>query len=193
MKEEGNIKLGKRIDYFSWVLTVIVLALVGMMRRPQFKIHTDIDFSFLPPVHSAFNACAAISLLFALYFIKNKNVQAHQKAIYAALSFSALFLISYVIYHFTSAEVKFGDVNFDGIVDEVEKGKVGISRTIYLIILATHVALAGAILPFILMTFGRAYSGQYEKHKKMARYVFPLWLYVTITGPICYLMLRPYY
>ena len=179
MKAEGNIKLGKRIDYLSWGLTVIVLVLVGMMRRPQFKIHTDIDFSFLPPVHAALNSCAAIALLLALYFIKNKNVAAHRKAIYAAMSFSALFLISYVIYHFTTAETHYC---FEG----------GI-RKIYFFFLISHVVLAGATLPFILMTFGRAYSGQFEKHRKMARRLFPFWLYVTITGPICYFMLMPCY
>lgn len=185
--------LAKRMNIATWVISAAVLLLVGMMRRPEFKIQTDIDFGFLPPFHSTLNALAAVALIFALYFIKQKNISAHRNSIYAALSFSALFLLSYVVYHFTSTEVRFGDANFDGIVSEAEISAVGTQRTIYLILLATHVALAGLILPFILITFTRAITQQFDRHKKMARWVYPLWLYVAITGPICYLMLRPYY
>jgi len=149
------------------------------MRRPEFKIATDIDFSFLPPFHASVNAMTAIVLMAALYFIKQKNIVAHQRAIYTALGLSALFLLSYVVYHFTTEETRYC---FDG----------GI-RKIYFFLLITHVVLAGGILPFILLTFVRGYTGQYERHKKMARWVYPLWLYVAFTGPICYLMLRPCY
>lgn len=117
----------------------------------------------------------------------------HRRAIYAAMVCSALFLVSYVLYHFTTPEVKYGDADHNGIVDAAEAAAVGGMRTIYIVILLTHIVLAGTILPFILLTFNRAYTGSFERHKKMARWVFPLWLYVAITGPICYLMLRPYY
>ncbi len=185
--------LAKRMNIATWVISVLVLLLVGIMRRPEFKIHTDIDFSFLPPFHSTLNALAALALIAALYFIKQKNMIAHRNSIYAALVFSALFLLSYVVYHFTNEAVRFGDTNFDGIVDEAEKLAVGGTRTIYLILLISHVTLAGVILPFILITFTRAVTQQFDRHKKMARWVYPLWLYVAITGPICYLMLKPYY
>jgi putative membrane protein len=92
---------------------------------------------------------------------------------------SALFLISYVLYHFTTPETRYGGQ--------------GTMRAIYFFFLITHVVLAAVTLPFILLTFTRAYTNQFERHKKMARWVFPLWLYVAVTGPICYLMLRPYY
>ncbi|MBL7775445.1 MAG: DUF420 domain-containing protein, partial [Saprospiraceae bacterium] len=108
-----------------------------------------------------------------------KNVVAHRRSIYAAMVCSGLFLVSYVLYHFTTPETRFGGTGF--------------IRTLYFFILITHVVLAAVILPFILLTFNRAYTAQYERHRKMARWVFPLWLYVAITGPICYLMLRPYY
>ena len=179
LKEEANLALAKRLNWLAWIVTALILILVGLMRRPEFKIATDIDFSFLPPFHASVNALAAIALMAALYFIKNKNVVAHQKAIYTALGLSALFLLSYVVYHFTTEETRYC---FEGI-----------SRNIYFFFLITHVVLAGGILPFILLTFIRAYTGQYERHKKMARWVYPLWLYVAVTGPICYLMLRPCY
>lgn len=190
---QPNRPLEKKLNYLAIVVSVAVLALVGMMRRPEFKVKTDIDFSFLPPVHSTLNALAAVALIAALYFIKNKNMVAHRNAIYAALALSGLFLLSYVVYHFTSEAVIYGDTSHDGILDDVEKAAVGSMRTIYLLLLITHVTLAGVILPFILVTFNRAFTNQFARHKKIARYVYPLWLYVAITGPICYLMLRPFY
>jgi putative membrane protein len=92
---------------------------------------------------------------------------------------SALFLLSYVLYHFTTPETRFGGE--------------GVIRYIYFFILITHIILAALTLPFILLTFNRAYTDQFDRHRKMARWVFPLWLYVAVTGPICYLMLKPYY
>lgn len=185
--------LSKRMNIATWVISGLVLLLVGLMRRPEFKIQTSIDFSFLPPFHSTLNALAAVALILALYYIKKGNMVAHRNSIYAALTLSALFLLSYVVYHFTNDAIKFGDANFDGIVDEAELLAVGGTRTLYLILLITHVTLAGVILPFILITFTRAITQQFDRHKKMARWVYPLWLYVAVTGPVCYLMLRPFY
>ena len=190
---EINKPLEKKLNIGAGVVSVLVLLLVGLMRRPEYKIQTDIDFSFLPPLHSFFNAIVAVALIFALYFIKQKNVAAHRNAIYTALTFSALFLLSYVVYHFTNTEIRFGDINHDGVVDAAEKAAVGGKRTAYLLLLITHVTLAGLILPFIFLTFNRAFTNQFDRHKKMARWVFPLWLYVAVTGPICYFMLMPYY
>ena len=175
--QQPNLALAKKLNIAAWILSAIVLLVVGGMR--QIKIDTGIDFSFLPPFHSSLNALAAVSLIAALYFIKNKNVVAHQRCIYLAMGFSAMFLLSYVTYHITTPETRFGGE--------------GTIKYIYLFLLLTHVVLAAVILPFILFTFIRAYTGQIDRHRAMARWVFPLWLYVAITGPICYLMLRPYY
>jgi putative membrane protein len=158
-------------------VSVVVLLLVGLMRRV--KIETDIDFSFLPPVHASLNALTAVILVVAFIHIKNGRVEQHRKAIYAAMFTSALFLLSYVLYHFTTPETRFGGE--------------GVVRYIYFFILITHIILAALTLPFILLTFNRAYTDQFDRHRKMARWVFPLWLYVAVTGPICYLMLKPYY
>ncbi len=171
------IRLEKRLNLLAYVVSAAVLFLVVLMRRVKLDLGTD--FSFLPPFHASLNALTAVILLMALWFIKRKNVQAHRRAIYVAMMTSALFLLSYVLYHFTTPETRYGGE--------------GLLRYIYFFLLITHVVLAAAVLPFILLTFNRAYTGQFERHKKMARWVFPLWLYVAITGPICYLMLRPYY
>ena len=151
------------------------------------------DFSFLPPVHVTLNAISAVVLLFAFYFIKNKQVDKHRKAIYVAMGCSALFLVSYVLYHFTTPEVLFGDLDHNSKLSAEELALAGSSRTVYLAVLLTHIVLAAVILPFVLLTFNRAYTAQYDRHKRMARWIFPLWLYVAITGPLCYLMLKPYY
>lgn len=176
---EQNLQLAKRLNVWAWIVTVAVLFLVGLMRQVKISLPSGWDFSFLPPFHATLNALTAVVLLFALYFIKQKNVQMHRRMIYIAMTLSVLFLLSYVTYHFTTESVKYGGE--------------GMMRTIYLVLLISHIILAGLILPFILFTFIRAYTNQIEKHRKMARWVFPLWLYVAITGPICYLMLMPYY
>ncbi len=175
---QANIQLEKRLNVVAYIVSAVVLLLVGMMRRYKVEI-PGIDFSFLPPLHASLNALTAVILLAALYFIKNKQVENHRRAIYAAMTCSALFLLSYVLYHFTTPETRYGGV--------------GVWRTVYFFFLITHVILAALTLPFILFTFTRAYTGQFARHKKMARWVYPLWLYVAVTGPVCYLMLRPYY
>ncbi|MBK9337130.1 MAG: DUF420 domain-containing protein [Lewinellaceae bacterium] len=172
-----SIRLEKRLNNIAYMVSGLVLFLVVLMRRVKFDV--GIDFSFLPPLHASLNALTSVILLVAYSFIRKKQVVAHRRSIYAAMVCSALFLLSYVLYHFTTEETRFGGE--------------GAVRYVYFFILITHVVLAAVILPFILLTFTRAYTGQYERHKTMARWVFPLWLYVAITGPVCYLMLKPYY
>jgi putative membrane protein len=111
----------------------------------------------------------------------------------AAIILSVLFLISYVCHHLLSSETKFGDLNHDGIVSLDEKSLAGSLRYVYYFILLTHIPLAGIILPFILFTAYRALSGEYEKHKKLARITWPIWFYVAISGVAVYLLISPYY
>jgi putative membrane protein len=187
-----NIALEKRLNRISYVVSAIVLIAVVLMGSPK-KLNLGIDFGFLPPIHASFNAIAAVMLIGALWAIKNKKVEVHRKFIYAAFVCSALFLVSYVLYHSTTPEVKFGDINRDGVLTDIEKAAVASQRPWYLTLLFTHIVVAGVSLPFILLTFIRAYTNQFDRHRKMARWVFPFWLFVAITGPICYLWLRPYY
>lgn len=175
--ERPNLQLAKKLNRAAIVLSGVVVLLVALMGR--YKIDTDIDFSFLPPLYSTMNALAAVSLLFSFYFIKNKNVAAHKKANFTALTLSILFLLGYVLYHITTPSTSYGGE--------------GTMKYIYFFLLISHIILATVTLPFILFTFIRAYTGQIEKHRKMAKWVFPLWLYVAVTGPVVYLMLRPYY
>lgn len=190
---EQNLKLEKQLNKVAWVLTAVVLLLVGMMRRVKIPLPDGWDLSFLAPFHASVNAGTAVVLIVALYFIKQKNIEAHKKAIYVAFGLSVLFLLSYVGYHFTTPETLFGDSNGDGIVDAAELAAVGGTRTAYLVLLGSHIVLAAVIFPFILFTFIRAYTGQFERHRKIAKWVWPIWFYVAVTGPIVYYMLRPFY
>jgi putative membrane protein len=110
-----------------------------------------------------------------------------------ALVLSVIFLVSYITHHLLAGETKFGDINHDGLVSEAEKALAGSKRTFYFIILATHIPLAGIILPFILYTAYRALIGEWPKHVKLARITWPVWLYVSVTGVLVYLLISPYY
>lgn len=185
--------LEKRLNIGAWVVTVAVLFLVGLMRRVKIPLPEGVHLDFLPGFHALVNAGTAVVLLIAYYHIRRKNVEAHRKAIYAAVGLSVLFLLSYVAYHFTTPETIYGDLDGDGALSAAEKAEIGGMRVVYLVILLSHIVLAGLSLPFILFTFIRAYTNQFDRHRKMARWVWPVWLYVAITGPVCYFMLLPYY
>jgi putative membrane protein len=120
---QAQLQLERKLNTVAYIVSGVVLLLVGLMRRV--KIDLGMDFSFLPPVHATLNALTAVILIAALYFIKQKNMVAHRNAIYAALVCSALFLVSYVLYHFTTPETKFGGV--------------GTIRYVYFFILITHI------------------------------------------------------
>ena len=183
----------KRLKTFTWIVTGLVLVLVGLMRRVKIPLPEGVDFSFLPPFYSLLNALAAIALLASLYFIKQKNVQSHRAMNFTALGLSVLFLLCYVLYHFTTPETVFGDLNGNGTLEAAEAAAVAGVRPFYLALLFSHIILAAVSLPFILFTFIKAYTEQFEAHRKLARWVWPIWFYVCVTGPICYLMLQPYY
>lgn len=165
----------RRLNILAWIITIIVWLLVGAMRRIKFEV--DADTSFLSGINALFNTGVSIALLLALYFIRNRRIDLHKKSIYVAMFLSAGFLLSYVGYHFTNEEIPFC--------------KDGILRSFYHIVLFSHIILAGLSLPFILLTFIRGYMGDYVRHRKMAKWVYPVWLYVAVTGPVVYLLLLP--
>lgn len=174
-----NIALGKKLDKWAIGVSVFVLiAVVALRFMPQ--LGEDVmpfDIHILPAVHAVLNSLVAVTLLAAIWFIKNKNVDMHQRMIYVSMALSALFLVSYVVYHAITEPTKYG-------------GDLGM---VYYPLLISHIILAAVILPFILFTFIRGYTRQIAAHKRIAKWTFPLWLYVAVTGPICYLMLLPYY
>jgi putative membrane protein len=171
-----NIVLAKKLNKIAVVVSVLVVGLVAVMRQIP-RLDLGIDFSFLPAIYSFTNALAAVFLLLGLYFIRQKKVAQHKKMVTTALILSFLFLLMYVVYHITTPEIKYcGE---------------GTIRTVYFLLLITHVVLAAVSFPFILFTYIRGFTMQVEKHKAMSRWVYWVWLYVSITGPVVYLMLRP--
>lgn len=137
------------------------------------------DFSFLPPIYATINGITAILLVVAVIAIRNKKRRLHEFLMKTCIGLSAAFLIMYVLYHMTSDSTAFGG-----------HGPV---RAVYYVILISHIVLSVAVVPMVLFTFSRALSGNFEKHKALAKFTFPLWLYVAITGVIVYLMISPYY
>ncbi|TVR80439.1 MAG: DUF420 domain-containing protein [Saprospirales bacterium] len=171
--------LEKKLNFAAVIISIILLAVVIWMRGPEPRFDFGVDFGFLPPLHSAMNALTAVVLIAAVRFVRKGQYEMHKRSIYLAMILSVLFLASYVLYHVTTPVTTF-------------EGE-GFVKWVYFFFLITHVVLAAVILPFILFTFNRAFSGHFQRHKRMARWVLPIWLYVAITGPICYLMLLPYY
>lgn len=192
-QREGNLELAAKLKKWAWVVSGLVFGLVLLMRRVKLPVPEGFDVSFLPPVHAGINGLAAIVLIGALVAVKCGRVRLHQKLMTAALGLSVLFLLSYVTYHFTTPETVFGET--DGIpgLSDAEKAAVGGKRTFYLALLLPHILLAAVSLPFILITLIYAATNQYAKHRSIARKVYPIWLFVAVSGPICYWMLRPYY
>ena len=187
--------LSKKLAWLAWIITAVVIILVGLMRRPELRISlpAGVSLSFLPAFHAAVNSLAAVLLILALIAVKQGRIALHRKCIFGAMGLSVLFLLSYLTYHFTSADVRYGDVDFNGQLDRAEQAAVASSRPFYLALLISHIVLAGISLPLILFTFIAGWTNRFTAHRKLARWVFPLWLYVAVTGPICYWMLRPYY
>ena len=188
-----NQQLLRKLKVAVWIISAAVLSLVVLMREVKIPLPDGISLSFLPTLHAILTTVAAISLVTALVAIKKGKALLHQRWIYAAMICSLLFLLSYVTYHFTTPETIYGDVNGDGQMSEVELREAGIMRSVYLLILLSHIVLAAISLPFILLTFCYAFTNHFTKHKKLSRKLFPVWLYVAVTGPVVYLLLSPYY
>ncbi|MCU0321370.1 MAG: DUF420 domain-containing protein [Chitinophagaceae bacterium] len=173
--QKNDKKAGWLIGIFSFVVFAVVVSL----GRIHLKVDLGFDVHVFATINAVINSIIAILLVAALIAVKNKNYLLHKKMMTASLVLSILFLVSYIAHHLLAGDTKFGGE--------------GIIRTIYYIILITHIFLAAVILPFILYTAYRALTGEFDKHKKLAKITWPLWFYVAVTGPIVYLLISPYY
>ncbi len=165
-------KYNKWIVVLSVAIPLVVAVLFGV------KIDATLPV-FLPPIYATINGLTSILLLAAVWAIKNKKISLHEKLMKTAISFSVLFLVLYVAYHMTSTSTKFGGE--------------GTIKYVYFSILISHIFLSILVIPFVLITYVRAITNSIELHKKIAKYTFPLWLYVTISGVLVYLIISPYY
>lgn len=165
-------KYNKLIVALSVIIPLAVAALFGV------KLDVELPV-FLPPIYAGINALTAIFLLIAVWAIKNNKRKLHENLMKSAILFSAIFLILYIAYHMTSDSTIFGG---DGNI-----------KYVYYFILISHILLSIAVIPFVLITFVRGITNDIERHKRIARITFPLWLYVAITGVLVYFMIAPYY
>ncbi|MFD2914949.1 DUF420 domain-containing protein [Psychroserpens luteus] len=169
--------------YNKWIVVLaivipVVVAILSRVKLQDFGIEVE-PLTFLPPIYATINGMTAFVLIFAVIAIKKKNRMLHERLMKLAITLSVAFLVMYVAYHMTSDSTKFGGV--------------GVVKYVYYFILLTHILLSIIIIPFVLITYVRAITNNFERHKKIARITFPLWLYVAITGVIVYVMISPYY
>lgn len=171
----------KKYKGIIWTLSVIIpLAVAALFGINLPKMGYDVEpLGFLPPIYATINGLTAISLVLAVRAIKRGNARLHERLIKLCMVFSSLFLLMYVAYHMTSESTSFGGE--------------GAIRIVYFFILITHIILSIVIIPFVLFTFIRGIAGAYERHKKLARITYPMWLYVAVSGVVVYLMISPYY
>ncbi len=186
-------KNDKKAKVLIFTFSAIVFAAVMLLSRVRLNVNPGFDIHLFAKTNAIINSCVAVLLVIALIAVKSKNYQLHRNLMMTAMFLSVLFLVSYICHHLFAGETRFGDVNHDGIVTELEKAAVGNSRIFYYIILGTHIPLAGIILPFILFSAYRALTGEFDKHKKLVRITWPIWFYVAVTGVVVYWMISPYY
>jgi len=132
-------------------------------------------------------------LVTSLYLITHGNITWHKRVNILAFCLSSLFLVSYILFHWLAPETRYGDLDGNGIVSAMEKAAVGNLRYIYFVILISHIILAAGVLPLILLSFYYGLKMEVIKHKKLVRWTFPIWLYVTVTGVVVYILISPYY
>lgn len=174
---QPSVNPSKKYNRWIWVLSIAIPLLVMILF--SVKIPGVERLGFLPPIYATINGITALLLVVAVYNIKKGNRKTHERLMKTALGCSVAFLVLYMIYHMTSESTPYGGE--------------GIWKFVYYFILLSHILLSIFVIPFVLITYVRAISGQFYKHRKIARITFPLWLYVAVSGVIVYLMIAPYY
>lgn len=175
---QNQKKTRNLIIVVSFVIPVVVTAL-RYIPTPDFSEATQHQLYYLPFFNAVLNGTAFLLLIGALWAIKNKKVALHRRLTTSAVALSALFLVSYVIFHWTCSETPYGGE--------------GSLKTFYYIILITHILLSAVIVPLVLFAFTHALAGRFEKHKRVVKYAYPMWIYVTFTGVLVYWMIQPFY
>jgi len=172
--------ISRTITAISIFVLVVVVILQSKILNifPQKEAIPTWVFS-LPLLNAIINGTCSILLLLSLYFIKKKDIITHKKLNILTFILSALFLVSYIIFHATGIKTTYGGV--------------GAIRTVYYIILITHIILAAIVLPLVLFSFQKGLQMKVEQHRKLVRWTYPIWLYVTVSGVIVYLLISPYY
>lgn len=160
-------------------VSIIVFVAITVLSRVKLEVQLGFDEHLFAKINAGINSAVSVLLVVGLIAVKSKNYILHKRIMITSIILSSLFLVSYVCHHLFTGETKFGGE--------------GTIRYIYYFILGTHIVLAGIILPFILFTAYRAMVGEWQKHKKLSKITWPIWLYVAVTGVVVYFMISPYY
>lgn len=196
---ETQTLLGKQNDktVFKIILFVSILICLVVVVLNQKIIPVPETFpSFiykLPLVNAILNGTCSVLLILSLWAIKKRNIQLHKRLNLTAFVLSALFIVCYVTAHYFVPDTIFGDTDHSRFLDDAERASVSGIRPVYLVILLTHIFFAVIVLPLVLLSFYYGLKDDRVKHKKLTRFSYPIWLYVTVTGVIVYLMISPYY
>jgi putative membrane protein len=188
-------KNDKKAKWLIGIFSVIVFVVVTLLGKYNLagQVQVPFDVHIFALSNAIINGLVAILLIAGLVTAKKGMYAVHKNIMMAALALSVLFLVSYICHHLLAGETMYGDTDGIAGLSDVEKTAAGSNRTIYLLILITHIPLAGLALPFILFAAYRALTGDFDKHKKLVRFVWPIWFYVAITGVVVYCMIAPYY
>lgn len=193
MLEATLPKNDKQAKWLIGIFSFVVFAAVAMLGGFKLNVSVPFNVHIFAALNAVINSIIALLLIAALVVVKQKKYKLHKHLMIAALILSVLFLVSYIAHHLLAGEARYGDSDHDGVVSPAELAAVGGTRSVYLIILLTHIFLASIILPFILYTAYKGLTAEFAQHRKIAKYTWPLWLYVAISGPVVYLMISPYY
>ncbi len=177
MNNSNNNLAEKKYNKIIIALSILIPVAVAALFR--IRIPNVEPLSFLPPIYATINGLTAVLLVVAVIAIKKGNRVLHERLMKLCIAFSAAFLVMYVAYHMTS--------------DPTPYGGEGVLRYLYFLFLVSHIVLSIVIIPLVLFTYVRALSEQFDKHKKLAKITFPIWLYVAVSGVVVYLMISPYY
>lgn len=184
-------KFGKLIIAVSIIIPVVVAVLFSVKLK-DLGVKVE-PLSFLPPIYATINGLTAVVLVWAVMAVRRGRRKLHENLMTFAIGLSVAFLVMYVAYHMTSGNTRFGDTDHDGQLSVTENAEAGVMRSVYFFILVTHIVLSIAIIPLVLVTYVRALAQRFDRHRKIAKITYPIWLYVAVTGVVVYLMISPYY
>jgi len=193
MLEASLQKNDTKARQLIWVFSIAVFAAVALLGNFKLDVHPNFDVHIFARINAFINTSITFLLIIALIAVKNKKYRVHRNIMLTALILSVIFLVSYTAHHLLAGEAKFGDIDHDGILSGKELNRVANIRTVYLVILFSHIFLAAIMLPFILFTAYRGLTAEFSTHRRLARYTWPLWFYIAITGPLIYWLISPYY
>ncbi|MDB5209035.1 MAG: hypothetical protein JWR72_4110 [Flavisolibacter sp.] len=186
-------KNDKKAKILIYSFSAIVFIAVTILERVTLNVNLGFNPHLLALINAVINSVVSVLLVAGLIAAKRGAYNTHKNIMLAAIGLSVIFLITYIAHHLFAGSTWYGDTDKNGIVDVAEKAAAGSSRTIYFILLSTHILLAGISLPFILFTAYRALINENAAHRKIAKITWPMWFYVAVTGPIVYWMISKYY